>query len=151
MQEPKAPVTLSGDTAQRLSLDSGFGDWKQLVEITKIRARILPPLAVSYRSTTQIMTLAREILGPLVPQLDAKDARDGASVEHLTFDGPGEAVLFLADALNSLRDRERSATIALVARDVDTANLYYAGLRRAEVPAKDESQPRSFPSLQALM
>ena len=81
------------------------------------------------------MTLAREILGPLAPQLDAKDARDGASVEHLTFDGPGEAVLFLADALNSLRDRERSATIALVARDVDTANLYYAGLRRAEVPA----------------
>ena len=130
---PKSPVTLAGDTAQRLSLDSGFGDWSKLLETTRIKATILPPLAISYRSTKQVMKLAREILGPLATSLDTQDARDGAPVEHLCFDGVGEAVLFLTDALQSLRDRERSATVALVARTPEVADAYFSGLRRAEV------------------
>lgn len=130
---PNAPVTLAGDTAQRLSLDSGFGDWGLLLETTGIRAHVLPALAISYRSTQQVMKLAREILGELAPKLETQDARDGAPVQHLCFDGVGEAVLFLTDALNGLRDRERNATVALIARDPEVADLYYSGLKRAEV------------------
>ena len=130
---PNAPVTLAGDTAQRLSLDSGFGDWDLLLETTGIRAHVLPALAISYRSTQQVMKLAREILGDLAPKLDTQDARDGAPVQHLCFDSVGEAVLFLTDALNGLRDRERSATVALIARDAEVADAYYSGLKRSEV------------------
>ena len=42
--KPGAPVTLAGDTAQRLYLDGGFGDWTQLIKDIKLKARILPPL-----------------------------------------------------------------------------------------------------------
>ncbi len=79
------------------------------------------------------MKLPREILGELAPKLNTQDARDGAPVQHLCFDGVGEAVLFLTDALNGLRDRERSATVALIAKDAEVADLYYSGLKRAEV------------------
>ena len=130
---PNAPVTLAGDTAQRLSLDSGFGDWGALLKVTGIKANVLPALAISYRSTRQVMKLAREILGPLAPDINTQDAREGAPVQHLCFDGVGEAVLFLADALNGLRDRERNATVALIAKDPEIADAYYSGLRRADV------------------
>ena len=75
---PNAPVTLAGDTAQRLSLDSGFGDWGALLKVTGIKANVLPALAISYRSTRQVMKLAREILGPLAPDINTQDAREGA-------------------------------------------------------------------------
>ena len=141
---PKAPVTLAGDTAQRLSLDSGFGDWSALLQVTRIKANVLPPLAISYRSTQQVMTLAREILGPLAPEIATQDARDGAPVEHLCFDGVGEAVLFLTDALNGLRDRERGATVALISRTPEVADLYYSGLKRADVQGLRRVREQDF-------
>lgn len=131
---PGGPVTLAGDTAQRLSLDAGFEDWDVLVEQLGLDAHVLPPLSVSYRSTRQVMALARHVLGPLAPAVQARDARDGAPVEMLRFTETGEAVAFLADALKSLRDRERRSSVALVARTAAVADLYYKSLKRAEVP-----------------
>jgi DNA helicase-2/ATP-dependent DNA helicase PcrA len=128
-------VTLAGDTAQRLHLDTGFAHWETLLKTLGVKAHLLPPLAISYRSTRQVMALARHVLGPLAPDIWARDARDGAPVEMLRFQEQGEAVAFLADALKSLRDRERRATVALVARTPAVADLYYQGLVRAEVPA----------------
>ena len=80
------------------------------------------------------MELARHVLGSLVDQSDVRDARDGAPVSLIQFDEMGESVAFLADALKSLRSRERRSSVALVARSMTTANLYYSALRRAEVP-----------------
>jgi len=80
------------------------------------------------------MKLARHVLGNLVDQSDVRDARNGAPVSLIQFDEMGESVAFLADALKSLRNRERRSSVALVARSMQTAQLYYASLRRAEVP-----------------
>ncbi len=131
---PGGPVTLAGDTAQRLYLDGGFGDWDVLVKDLGLRANILPPLAISYRSTRQVMGLARHVLGPIAPDMEMRDAHEGAPVELLRFDEMGEAVAFLADALKSLRGRERRSSVALVSRTPEVAEQYYQGLRRAEVP-----------------
>ena len=131
---PGAPVTLAGDTAQRLYLDAGFGDWNALIKQIGIRASILPPLAVSYRSTRQVMELARQVLGDLAPDVHVRDTREGAPVELIRFREQGETVAFLADSLKSLRTRERRSSVALVGRNMSVAKLYYNALRRAEVP-----------------
>lgn len=141
---PGGPVTLAGDTAQRLSLDAGFDDWDTLVERLGLQAHVLPPLSVSYRSTRQVMALARHVLGPLAPAVQARDARDGAPVDLLRFTETGEAVAFLADALKSLRTRERRASVALVARTPQVADLYYESLRRAEVPELRRIRQQEF-------
>ncbi|MCA9539242.1 MAG: ATP-binding domain-containing protein [Myxococcales bacterium] len=141
---PKTPVTLAGDTAQRLSLDTGFGDWKELIGLLRLDAHVLPPLAISYRSTRQVMALARHVLGPLATEGAARDARDGAPVELLRFDETGEAVAFLADALKSLRTRERRSSVALIARTPEVADLYFQGLERAEVPALRRIRQQEF-------
>ncbi|MEE2787363.1 MAG: UvrD-helicase domain-containing protein [Myxococcota bacterium] len=131
---PNAPITLAGDTAQRIYFDTGFDDWEKLISDIRVKARILPPLAVSYRSTRQVMELSRHVLGPLASNIDGRDARDGAPVEMIQFDETGQAVAFLADALKSLRSRERRSTVALVARTATVADVYAKALRRAEVP-----------------
>ena len=77
----------------------------------------------------QVMKLAREILGPLAPDISTQDAREGAPVQHL-LDG-WEAVLFLG--LPQWTKTERNATVALIAKDPEIADAYYSGLRRADV------------------
>lgn len=131
---PGAPVTIAGDTAQKVTFDNGFDDWDTLVPALGVKARILPPLAVTYRSTARIMELARAVLGDLAPDLEMREAREGAPVEAMRFREMGEAVAFLGDALKSLHDRERAANVAVVARTPEIAQAYYDGLAQAEVP-----------------
>jgi DNA helicase-2/ATP-dependent DNA helicase PcrA len=129
---PGGPVTLAGDTAQRIWFDNGFDDWDVLVRELGLHAHMLPPLAVSYRSTRQVMDLARHVLGPLNINPEGRDARDGAPVEIFRFDEQGEAVAFLAEALKNLRRRERNCSVALVSRTPEVADLYFRALERAE-------------------
>ena len=53
---------------------------------------------------------------------------------YFNFEEQGEAVAFLADALNSLLQRESQATVALVAKNKDVAQRYYESLKHANVP-----------------
>src|SRR6185436_2052890 len=64
----KRSVTIAGDTAQRLVFDNSFSGWADLLARTGQPA-IVRPLRLSYRSTAEVMLLAREILGPeLAPE-----------------------------------------------------------------------------------
>jgi len=135
----KRSVTIAGDTAQRLIFDNHFADWPDLLRhigyAEEAAAELVKPLHLSYRSTAEVMQLAREILGPeLAPREDLM-ARSGAPVELHGFGDAGEAVAFLSDALRALMNREPTASVAVIARYSEQADLYYAGLTRAEVPA----------------
>jgi DNA helicase II / ATP-dependent DNA helicase PcrA len=130
-------VTIAGDTAQRLVFDNSFTGWAELLERTGQPA-IVRPLRLSYRSTAEVMLLAREILGPeLAPRPDEEPlaARHGEPVELHEFGDIGEAVAFLGDALRNLMAREPTASCAVIARHPEQADAYFDGLRRAEVPA----------------
>ena len=129
------PISLAGDTAQKVHFDNGFDGWEELLGYLHTRAHVLPPLAISYRSTHEVMAFARHVLGPLAPREPPRDARHGAPVELLQFPEMGQAVAFLADALKSLCQRERGATVALLGRSPETAQIYFDALHRAEVPS----------------
>ncbi|HSD91163.1 MAG TPA: ATP-binding domain-containing protein [Kofleriaceae bacterium] len=130
-------VTIAGDTAQRLVFDNNFSGWTDLVTLIsgKAEAAIVRPLKLSYRSTAEVMLLAREILGPELAPEEPLAARPGEPVELHEFGDLGEAVAFLGDALRNLMAREPTASCALIARHPETADAYFDGLRRAEVPA----------------
>jgi DNA helicase-2/ATP-dependent DNA helicase PcrA len=49
--------------------------------------------------------------------------------------GVGEAVAFLGDALRGLSSREPTASVAVISRYPEQADVYYEGLLRAEVPS----------------
>lgn len=137
-------VTIAGDTAQRLVFDNGFSGWEELLAQTGNSSVVVRPLKLSYRSTAEVMDLAREILGPDLAPAEPLIARSGAPVELHQFGEVGEAVAFLAEALRALVSREPAASIALLTRFPEQADIYYAGLRRAEVPKLRRIQRDEF-------
>lgn len=131
-------ITLAGDTAQRMhdeGDDRGEFSWASLLkDLGASGDDILEPLKVSYRSTEEITTFARAVLGPFAHEAEPIATRNGPPVEMFTFASPGEAVAFLADALKELARAEPEANVALISRFPQQADVYFDGLSRAEVP-----------------
>ena len=137
-------ITLAGDTSQRLFLDNGFGDWRGVLAHLGLAHVAVEPLRIAYRSTREIMTVARAAMGPLADPEAPEAPRHGAPVEVFRFPGVGAAVAFLAEALRDLAAREPRATVALLARYPEQADRYHEGLRRAEVPALRRVRAQEF-------
>jgi DNA helicase II / ATP-dependent DNA helicase PcrA len=132
---PLPSVTLAGDTAQRLYMDSGFRSFGGVLKDLGLTGTVdIEPLRIAYRSTRQVLEVAREILGPLADPTPPFAPRSGAPVEHHHFPSQGAAVAFLADAIRPLMTREPRATVAILARHAEQADVYYEALRMAEIP-----------------
>jgi DNA helicase-2/ATP-dependent DNA helicase PcrA len=127
-------VTLAGDTAQRLFMDSGFRDWRSVLDDLGLSRTDVEPLRIAYRSTKQVLAFARSVLGPLADPTPPIAPRSGAPVEHHHFPSPGAAVAFLAEAIRPLFSREPRATVAILARHAEQADAYYEALKMAELP-----------------
>jgi DNA helicase-2/ATP-dependent DNA helicase PcrA len=140
----KPSITLAGDTSQRLFLDNGFGDWASVLRHLGLSHAAMEPLRIAYRSTREILALAREAMGPLADAVAPEAKRRGAPVEGFRFSGAGAAVAFLAEALRDLSGREPRATVALIARYPEQADRYYQGLARAEVPSLRRVRAQNF-------
>jgi DNA helicase-2/ATP-dependent DNA helicase PcrA len=138
-------VTLSGDVAQRLYMDNGFLGWNAALEELGFSHVQIEPLQVSYRSTAEIIEFARGVLGHLAPAESPKATREGAPVELFRFADSGEAVGFLAEALKELIEGEPRASVAVIARHPEQADLFYQGLARAEVPKLRRIAHQDFP------
>ena len=127
-------ATLAGDTAQRIHMDAGFKDWKKVLSDLGMNAVEIEPLRIAYRSTKEVLEVARHVLGPLADPEPPIANRSGAPVELHEFPSPGAAVGFLADALRPLASREPNATVAILARHPEQADNYYSALRMADIP-----------------
>jgi DNA helicase-2/ATP-dependent DNA helicase PcrA len=133
----EACITLAGDVAQRLldeGDDRGEFDWNTLLDGLGVPHTKIEPLKVSYRSTAEITTFARDVLGPLAHDEVPETTRHGPPVELFDFASPGEAVAWLSEVLKQLARDEPDANVALVARFPQQADVYFDGLSRAEVP-----------------
>ncbi|PKN58326.1 MAG: DNA helicase UvrD [Deltaproteobacteria bacterium HGW-Deltaproteobacteria-14] len=127
-------VTIAGDTAQQVMDHREFTGWRDVLDALDLGHIEVSPLQVSYRSTRQIMQVARDILGPLAPDEPLAAPRDGVPVAHLRFDDMGAAATWLAPALTDLMAREPTANVALLTADLGAARDWYAVFERAEVP-----------------
>jgi DNA helicase II / ATP-dependent DNA helicase PcrA len=130
---PRAAVTLAGDTAQRLNEDADFRSWEEVLSILGHEGVELSPLKVSYRSTVEIMRVAREVLGPLAPEESSRAVRHGAPVELFRFGSAGEASTFLVEVCRHLVEAEPNANLAILTRFPQQADELYSVLARAEL------------------
>jgi DNA helicase-2/ATP-dependent DNA helicase PcrA len=130
----KQSITLAGDVAQKLYMDNGFTGWRSVLAELGLDHVEIEPLKLSYRSTHEILEFAVDVLGPLRSEASGQATRHGAPVECFEFGNPGEAVGFLAEALRNLAGAEPLASIAVIARFPEQADLYFDGLKQAEVP-----------------
>ncbi|MGB0679157.1 MAG: UvrD-helicase domain-containing protein [Polyangiales bacterium] len=139
-------VTLAGDVAQRILLDNSFGSWRDVLHHLGLDHVEVEPLKLSYRSTAPILEFASAVLGPLDSGPQARQAtRTGAGVELFAFAHAGDAVGFLAEHLRALMQGEPLASVAVIARYPEQADLYYQGLQQAEVPFLRRIAEQDFP------
>ena len=130
-------VTMAGDVVQRLVFDNGFTSWEELLRFVDLPGARVQRLNILYRSTVEVMELAHAVLGPLFDETattEQQAIRHGAPVQAFVFGEIGEAVALLGEALRSLLGREPTASVALIARHAGTADAYYRGLSRSDVP-----------------
>lgn len=129
-------LTLSGDTQQHIMENGGSLRWQDLLAGIGIDSTELSTLKISYRSTAQIATFARAVLGAgAEDEAPPATTRNGPPVEVLRFGDHGECVDALGQALRQLVRDEPLASVALIALDEATARLYFDGLDRMEVPS----------------
>lgn len=140
-----APVTLAGDTAQRVVFDNGFSRWSEVIPYLPKGTSLLPPLKVSYRSTRQIMELARHILGDLTHDWSSREVRSGPEVSLTQLETEGEAMATLAEGLKSLSREEPLATVAVVTRTPAQARRVFDALKRFKVPRLRLVSDQDFP------
>src|SRR5262249_44648085 len=114
--------------------DNDFHDWRSHLAAAGYDAVEIRPLRLSYRSTAEVMRFARAILGPLADPEEPLVARNGAPVEAFRFLDLGEAAALLRHALRPLAGREPTASVALLTRFPEQADVIHAALARAEVP-----------------
>jgi len=138
-------ITLSGDVQQRLLMDNGFSDWKTVLGELGLDHVEIEPLKLSYRSTAEIIEFSRHVLGPLASKDEPVAVRAGAPVELFGFSHSGDALAFLAEALRELIQSEPSASVAVVSRYPEQADVYYEGLKRGEVPYLRRIADQDFP------
>lgn len=142
---PAQSVTLAGDVAQRLLMDNGFTGWKDVLGRLGLDHVAVEPLRITYRSTAQIIDFARDALGPLAHEEENTATRNGAPVELFEVSYSGEAVAFLGEALRELMADEPRASVAVIARYPEQADLYFQGLQNAEVPHLRRIADQDFP------
>jgi DNA helicase-2/ATP-dependent DNA helicase PcrA len=138
-------ITLAGDVAQRLYMDNGFTGWDDLLKELSLSHVQVEPLQITYRSTEQVMQFAQAVLGHLASNTPLRATRVGAPVELFQFAHSGDAVGFLSEALRGLAADEPQASIAVVARYPEQADLFYSGLRQAEIPNLRRIADQDFP------
>lgn len=138
-------VTLAGDVAQRLHMDNGFSDWRTVLGELGFAHTEVEPLRLSYRSTHQIMAFSTAVLGPLADDRQGHAVRNGAPVELFSFGHTGDAVGFLAEQLRELMQSEPRASVVVIARYSEQADLYYAGLKNGDVPRLRRVTEQDFP------
>ena len=127
-------ITMAGDTAQRLVLDSGFGDFPSVLRQLGLAHVAVEPLKIAYRSTREVLELSLAVLGDLAGDDPPVAPRSGAPVELHRHPDTGAAVASLAEALRDLAATEPRASVGVIARYPGQAALFSAGLRAAEVP-----------------
>ena len=138
-------MTLAGDLAQRLHLYNGFSDWRGVLADLGLDHVEVEPLEISYRSTHEIIEFANAVLGPLQNEQPGRATRRGAPVELFRFAHSGDAVAFLGEALRDLVASEPQASVAVVARYPEQADVYYQGLVQGEVPNLRRIAEQDFP------
>ena len=132
-------VTLAGDLDQRIMLGRKHETWEEsLAHLTlpngsKPDVTALAPLQIGYRSTNEIMSAAKMVIGEHSVNTVWHSTRHGAPVDVFRFRERGAMVAFLADTLEDLAIREPLASVAVLARTQETALILYEGLQRTDL------------------
>ncbi|SME95815.1 UvrD-helicase domain-containing protein [Pseudobacteriovorax antillogorgiicola] len=126
---PDAAITIAGDSAQQIDPSTSFDSWETVLDelgVTRVSAN---HLTTTYRSSAPIAAFAHKVLGPIAPRTAPTAIKDGAPVSFSNFKNDGQMSLMLNEALTDLILNEPHASVAIIAKEIETAKKLYDVLR----------------------
>jgi DNA helicase IV len=120
---PGGSLVVAGDASQQVDSTSSFERWSQTLRDLGAPSFATVSLETSYRCPPAVTALAREALVCERPLLDREDL---GSERVVRWRDSSEAHMLarVGSALRALRREDRSATVAIVARDEDSAERW---------------------------
>ena len=128
---PDAALTVAGDQAQGVDPAVVFQGWETVLNTLGVEGTEPVHLRTTYRCPRPIAELGQQVLGPLAPDVPPEAPRDGAAVLGRHFPGEGHAAVFLTEVIGDLGRAEPRASVAVIARDPDSARRVHAALDQA--------------------
>jgi len=123
---PGGGITVAGDEHQQVDDSACFGGWDDAMTHLGRAAHDRVVLRESYRSPPAVEALARGLLDPSLPP-----PPDDPALSWSRATSPVHLAVSLARALRELRDRDPSASVAVILRHAEAARRLHAALARA--------------------
>ena len=142
--EKKESVTLAGDFDQQIMVGSQLNNWSEALKHLGLAETATASLKIGYRSTHEIIEVAKAIIGPMSVNQEWSAVRHGGPVELFRFQNHGHLVTFLGSALIETVLREPTANVAILTRYGAQADLIYNGLQKADVPQLRRVRDQDF-------
>lgn len=124
---PGGGLTVAGDERQQVDESACFGGWDGTMAHLGRAAHDRVVLRESYRSPPAVEALARGLLDPAAPPPPAGDP----SLAWARWPSPVHLAVALVRALRELRDRDPSASVAVILRHAEAARRLHGALARA--------------------
>jgi DNA helicase-2/ATP-dependent DNA helicase PcrA len=131
--DARRSITLAGDTQQHLVEQGGFTSWSAFLDQLGVSGAEIETLRVSYRSSREIVSFARGVLGDLCEDDAPLATRSGPLVELFRFTDSGACVAFLSDCLRRLVDDEPLASVAVLTPSPESSEVYFRGLAGSDL------------------
>ena len=137
-------VTLAGDFDQQIMVGSPLNNWSEVLKHLGLPETSTASLRIGYRSTYEIIEVAKAIIGPMSVNQEWNAVRHGGPVELFRFQNHGHLVTYLASALIQAVIKEPTANVAILSRFGAQADLIYGGLLKADVPQLRRVRDQDF-------
>ncbi|MBF0276176.1 MAG: AAA family ATPase [SAR324 cluster bacterium] len=142
--QKRRSITLAGDFDQQIMLGSQLGGWSEMFRYLNLEDASISSLKIGYRSTHEIIEVAKAVIGPMSVNQEWSAVRHGGPVELFKFQNHGHLINFLAETLIEVSVREPAASVAVLARYSGQADLVYEGLIKADVPKIQRVRDQDF-------
>jgi len=124
---PGGGITVAGDERQQVDDSACFGGWDDTMGHLGRTAHDRVVLRESYRSPPAVEALARGLVDPGLPPPPTGDP----ALAWTRAPSPVHLAVALSRALRELRDRDPSASVAVILRHAEAARRLHAALTRA--------------------
>jgi DNA helicase-2/ATP-dependent DNA helicase PcrA len=121
----RGTVTIAGDSAQQIDPSSSFVSWEEVLShigVPKVKAQ---HLTTTYRSPKPVAEFAHKVLGAFAPREMPQSFKDGVPVTVSVYPNDGHMMITFADNLSELIAREPLASVAVIARNTESATKIF--------------------------
>ncbi len=142
--DDRQSVTFAGDFDQQIMVGSQLNSWSEALKHLGLSDTATASLKIGYRSSHEIIEVAKAIIGPMSVNQEWNAVRHGGPVELFRFQNHGHLVTYLATSLIETVLKEPTANVAILTRFGSQADLIYEGLLKADVPQLRRVRDQDF-------